>query len=205
MREDVLESFRDLTDAQEKSAKVLLQEYGRVLQLVRDPPKTAEGMLEMYKEVVDYLYVVKESMNVLKESRNELGRITNYLEQLLGKMLQLKQEDDGVMRGATIRTEWTTASPRYSLQVAVPKKDREPELFASMCEYMGIPEHVHKNEAIKIEWKGLQAELQRKLAEGVPLPEGYAVDDLYIRYSVSCTKKRDLLKRDKDEHKQEAV
>jgi hypothetical protein len=191
VKQKMLDMYKLAFESIKEETKLMIEAYLELEGQLQDPEIDEADTL---MEVADMLYAMKETYNMHDEMRKALGRlIRGKLQPQLCKEMALRLSDEGIMQTRSVRTEWTVATPRYDTQVPLPKTDIDDPKYVGMCQFLDIPQDVINSEVVKFNWKGFGKILGEKLEQGLPLPEGHTLNDVYFHYSVSCRKKKDLL------------
>lgn len=179
MHEDIvalIKEYKNLND-------FYLKYYG-LLSAVRDAAKDKKYTLP---ESVDLLYVIRETSKLLNDLRKESDGVENVMINITC-LLYLTKSDDKPIRG-----KLATGSPNVSMIAKIPNMKRDPEEFAALMEYFGIPRGPIEEGILKPYWPGLCEHISRCAEEGKPTPPGVSKDSQYPLYKMSIRHKRDLL------------
>ena len=143
------------------------------------------------KELADYAHAMHEAAQML-EGMEKKARQQRALAEQLACVIWVTQCPDGEPHN--IKTEYVTATPRVTMIASVPKRSTQPEEFAKLMDYMGIPRHLWEGEGdaevVRCHWPGLVTWLSRLAEEGKPLPEGIDISKTYPQYALTLRRRK---------------
>lgn len=147
------------------------------------------------RQLADTAYAMREAYALLDRLRKDVKAIQDLAE----KMACLLYTADAThSANDSIRTGYCTATPDVGLMASLPKKNKDPEGFAAMMQYMGIPDVLwntpsEDDEAVRPHWPGMVSYLTKLMGEGRPLPPGLNPERTYPVYKLKIRKVKDIV------------
>ena len=139
---------------------------------------------ETAEDVADANLVLDEITKLMEDLRKQAFQKTDILNKLL--CLRWIQIADG----EPIRTKLCSFSPRVIHMPKVPSPHKDPEKYAEVCRYFGLPEETVESRTFRPHWPSLLKQVEKLAEEGKPLPAGLAEQPTYPEYRVTRTKKK---------------
>jgi hypothetical protein len=144
------------------------------------------------KELADIAYALRETTDLADDLRKRaaaLGRTA----QSAACMLQVTLNGSA----ASIKTDYCTAALKMKTVVSIPKKDRQPNEYAALMDWLKVPRELWQNEnskysAVEFHWPGLVDLISQKQSQGLPLPPGIDPNKTYVEYSLTMRGKKDV-------------
>ena len=137
------------------------------------------------EDLADYGYFAKRLAELLDDTRKQAEKISG-MAQRLQCAVQV-----GMMDLSPVRTSHCTASPKLTQQMSIPKRDKDPEQYYAIMDWLGIPKETADAEAVRPHWPGITEKLTQLAQEGKPLPKGINPENVKPLYSVTYRKKSD--------------
>jgi hypothetical protein len=126
---------------------------------------------------VDAAYVLKETAKLAEEVRQQ----SNVLGELLQKVacaVWMATEGADPESKPVIRGEYAQGKPGARIAANVPARGSEEH--RRLMQYLGIPEGAR--DLVSVKWNRLSEDLEKRAAEGRPLPPGVSADQTYNVY-----------------------
>jgi len=177
MKENVKKLLR-LVELYDETRKLHMELYGE-LGDIRDVAKVGKFDL---KEMIDRIYVMRETARVLDDLRKEATGISQVLEKIA--CLLWVQQNQNNPKPEPIRTALCTGTPDVGMQAKVPKKKTDPEAYAKLMKFLGVPDELAEKEIVRTHWPSMVEYLTSLASQGRPLPDGIAPTDTYPVYSI---------------------
>jgi len=142
------------------------------------------------KELADYAFALHKAAELADDTRKELTKSDN--------LAQRKACYECVVAGVhgPIKTEYTTATLDIKTCVRIPRKSAEPEAYAKLMQYLGVPEDLYnceeEKEILRPHWPGLMELVSRLCAEGKPLPPGIDPDATFPEYRLKMRQSKHI-------------
>jgi len=134
------------------------------------------------KEMADLAYAMREIARLCDDARKRCEQKKRLAEQLACALtIAVTQSAE------PIRTEFCRASPKMRSIVSVPRRSKEPEKYAELMKYLGVPEHLWQggeHAVVNTHWPGLMDLLAAKQERGEPLPPGIDPNKTYPEYTL---------------------
>lgn len=164
--------------------------------------KLHEGLVELQKETskeeyIDAVFAIRKTHQLLADLVKALTKFDREISDKIVTVMALELKE-GVLKRGSIKTEYTTAVCKVQNHLPVPKRKSNPELYANLCRYCGIPEDAIKSGVFNLTWDGFSEFLSEKLAEGRPLPQGVSLSEMYIVKSLVLRQNKSLLEGEND-------
>lgn len=137
---------------------------------VREVAKHRELTLTEYADMV---YVLKQVHLMHEEMRKELRAVFELCEKI-GVAMWI-DEDTGE---TPIRGEFTSSTPEIRPATSIPTLKNDPENYAKLMEYLGIPESTYRNGIIQPYFPEMMQHIKVLMMEGKPLPPGIKSDQV---------------------------
>lgn len=136
-------------------------------------------------ELADLGFMMREISNFADGMRKDCDR----LQTLAGNLLCARQAEESATI-QSVATPYCTAIPKVEWYSSVPKKEKDPEKYYAITDFLGIPREVADVEAVRVHWPGWSEFLTNYQSTGKPLPEGLPQEDVKPIYKVSYRAKR---------------
>lgn len=170
-------------DLLEKAKNIHDQVYEQIFALrsiVQEPGQSME-------ELADIGFVLKKSLDNFEALNTELRSLETICARA-ACVLWAKQPIDP-SQAQPIITEYVRATPDIKQMCALPNRKREPEAYARMMQYLGVPQNLvgsaESRGPIDVDWPGMVDYLENQLAAGKPLPPGLDPKKMYSVYKLS--------------------
>ena len=150
-----------------------------------DRLKTLVGKELEVGATCDAIGVLKRSEELLKSASYEVNQAIKQLSKV-ACALYLRDGNTG----EPVRTEWLTATPDTKSVPTLPKRDKDPEKYAAMAEFFGVPQSAWG--VFRPHWPDMKEYITQCEAESKPLPPGIDADTLKTEYVVICRWKKDV-------------
>jgi len=171
-----------------RHAKTQFVNYYQVVTKLRDSVKTGKFTLE---ELVDRIFVLRETSKYLEDIRKEIDGVKHIMEQVCCAQYTVKYSDDPG-KSEPIRATLATGTPKLSMRAKLPKLRSEPERYHKLLKYFGIPDKLINSDTFRPHWPSMCEHLRVLAEEGKPLPDGINPDETYPVYSVTVLSRKDL-------------
>lgn len=136
----------------------------------------------------DDAYALREVAAVLDDVRKKAEAKRKFAERMACLVALTQMSDE------PIRTPHCTAKTDVKPVARLPDRRREPEAYAKMMTYLGVPEELWSGDedhaVVKPHWPGVQEMVAAKLAEGKPLPAGLKTDETFTEYKLHIVKRK---------------
>lgn len=159
MRPDVAMAYRELREA-----------HGRFKRIAEQIMASVDANMSR-EELADIAYAARESASLADENRKAWQMLTEKA-QRTACILWLQ---DMTNAGEPIRTEHCTATPDVRVAVRVPSRKKDPERYARLMQWLGVPEALYtapegESPAVDLHYMGIVRTATDMLAEGKTLP-----------------------------------
>ena len=143
------------------------------------------------KELADIAYALRETRELAEDLRKRadaLGRLAQSAACVLQVTVNGSAE--------SIKTDYCTAVLKMKTVVSIPKKDRQPEEYAALMDWLNVPRELWQNpeskySAVEFHWPGLVDLISQRQAKGERLPPGIDPNKTYVEYSLTMRGKKD--------------
>ncbi len=180
--EQKIEQLLSLLKEYDKMKQIYLSCY-KLLAVIRDELRAGKYQL---KDMVNFIYVVREISKLTDDLRKEADGINHIFENTTCALYVSLNET------IPIRASLATGSPDLRLGVNVPNRKKEPERFQALMDFFGVPAESFEARAVKPYWPGICEQVSMLAEEGKPLPPGINPEDTYPTYSVRIRSTRDI-------------
>lgn len=139
-------------------------------------------------ELADTAVAIRECERMLHSLLKQVREIQNQAEAKAALALTMKGEIE-------IKTEFTSAKVSMKQTPRVPKQSQDPEAFAKLMDWLGVPEEVYEDRngqggAVHIHWPGFVEEFTRRRVNGEQLPDGVDPQSVRTIHRLSPLRKR---------------
>lgn len=155
-------------------------EIYRIITDVQDGIKSGKYTM---KDMVNAMYVLRETGKFGDDIRAECERLTHLLEKACCALF-VTASTAGDIDGGPIRTGLTTGTPKIRMAAALPSQRDNPEAYDALMNFYGIPKHTVELDVIRLYWPKFVDHMTRLAEEGKPTPPGIDVNRTYPVYSV---------------------
>jgi len=133
------------------------------------------------------------AMRSIAEFADEIRKRANSIKELAEKaacMVAVSMRHVG-----PIETEYCKATPEVKPIATLPDKRRNPEEYAALMQYYGIPElaYAGDNPLMQVYWPGVMERLNADLAAGKPTPPGIDPSKTTNKFTLSIRRKKGVL------------
>ncbi len=138
-------------------------------------------------ELVDTVLVLREMYKYADDLRKEIQRTRDVCERITC-VIWAKGTD-----AEPIRTAYVTASPDIKYMASIPKRKTDPEKYAALMNFLGIPDQLWRTtgpEVVRAHWPGFVDYVSARMEAGLPLPDGLDVEKTYPVYKLTLRRKK---------------
>jgi len=160
------------------------EEFLHAIMDARDSAKRGELTLE---EMTDVVYILRECNELIENMRKEADSCSNHVQQMTCVKWATAHINDPT-KADPIRTELCTGTPEIRQAPHVPNPRSEPEEWAKVCKFFGIPDNAQG--LVRLHWPSISTAVTKMLAEGKPLPDGVDPSRTYTVHKLRCMAKR---------------
>jgi hypothetical protein len=72
------------------------------------------------------------------------------------------------------------------------KRRNDPDKFDKLMTSLGIPQDIIDSESVRLNWEGFSNWFTKRQSDGLPLPDGITVDDVYTEYELATRKLKEV-------------
>lgn len=134
------------------------------------------------EEHADAAYAFRETHKLIDDVRKRLEDLRKLSEKMACVIAAATFDAD------TIRTDYCSATPDVKPIASVPSRSRQPEEYAKLMSWLGVPEGLWSTNddhaPIKPHWPGVMEMLDREMRAGRPLPPGIDPNKTYNEYKL---------------------
>lgn len=132
---------------------------------------------------IDTVYALQKVSDTLTDIRKQVDKVVKSMTKPISIQMEFEQL-------ASISTPYCTAKTKVEMFANVPhKREKDPEKFDRLMQGLGVPLQVSQQEGVRFHWPGFKDLLTLQQEQGLPLPEGLSMDDVYTEYTLQCRKK----------------
>lgn len=151
-----------------------------------DVEKTFNSPTTNTTEKADIVHALKQTSAVLDDLRKQIDKAVKRYALFTCIDLQLHEVD-------TIRTQHCTAKIAVKQYAKYPAKRRnDPDKFDKLMTSLGVPQDIIDSESVRLNWEGFSNWFTKRQADGLPLPDGITVDDVYTEYDLATRKLKEV-------------
>lgn len=145
---------------------------------VRDGTKTTNYDV---KEMVNMLYVLRETLKYHDDICKEIRAVSELLEKVTCLMYMQEHIDDD----PPIHASLATGTARMRMVSSPPHPTKERERYIKMLKSFGVDDHIIETGVLNCHWVRMGDYITKLCEEGKPLPPGVDPDKTIPKYSVS--------------------
>jgi hypothetical protein len=141
--------------------------------------KTEQEMkVKSPEELTDIGWICKKMYEQLDDIRKEVDKLQSLAE----KIACLKAATVGATK---IVGQLATGTVDVSMSANTPHPTRNPEDFAKLCDYLGIPDEVVQNDLIhQFHWPSFKEYFSKCMSQGKPAPPGIDLEKTHTHYKL---------------------
>jgi hypothetical protein len=164
--------------------------HARTYSLLADLAASLTGETDI-AEVADVAFAMREMGKLLHEVEVRCNGVGESA-QRLACALAIRDEIE------VIKTVHVSAEPDLKLNAKLPSPKTEPEAYAKLMRYLGVPEELwnvgpERRRAVDLQWPGMVEYLTDKAQRGEPLPEGVAAEDTKPLFRLLMRRRKGVL------------
>lgn len=139
------------------------------------------------EELCDSAYAIREAHKQADDLRKKLNALQIKHAQLICALWLRSPDSD------KIKTEYCTVTPVIKQIASVPSFRKEPEVYRTLMEALGIPAEMYETGVVRPSYEAFCDYISELTAQGKPLPKGLDVAKVYQNPTVNIRKRKGVL------------
>lgn len=166
MKQSTVDAYRNVVELHSKIHAYLQEE--------------TEGISNLsLTELADLAYGLRELAKLADDTRKEATKLQTLAE-IKACIKWMREQEFG-----PIRTQYCTATTDIKKCPKLPSRKKDPEAYAQICEWLGLPKEVieSEEELFRPHWPGVKEQVSKALGRGEnpPVPIDEMIDEFRLK------------------------